>query len=90
MLSSSILFCRALDIRFSESLQTFPVASKAEQSIRCIDERTLVYFADNEPHVIEAYVENGEGIDRAGGFAIQVCGIREILLALCLRSSPRV
>ncbi|KAG6894480.1 hypothetical protein C0993_011406, partial [Termitomyces sp. T159_Od127] len=26
---------------------------------------------DNPRHVVEAYVENGEGLDRAGGFAIQ-------------------
>ena len=40
--------------------------------IRSIDERTLVYFADNPRHILEAYVESKEGIDRAGGFAIQV------------------
>ena len=40
--------------------------------VRSIDERTLVYFADNPRHIIEAYIESGEGIDRAGGFAIQV------------------
>lgn len=39
---------------------------------RSIDERTLVYFADNPKHIIDAYIESGEGIDRAGGFAIQV------------------
>lgn len=39
---------------------------------RSIDERSLVYFADNSKDLIEAYVESGEGIDRAGGFAIQV------------------
>lgn len=39
---------------------------------RSIDERTLVYFTDNPKHIIDAYVESGEGIDRAGGFAIQV------------------
>ena len=39
---------------------------------RSIDERTLVYFADNPRHILEAYIESGEGIDRAGGFAIQV------------------
>ena len=39
---------------------------------RSIDERSLVYFSDNPHHLLEAYVENGEGIDRAGGFAIQV------------------
>jgi predicted house-cleaning NTP pyrophosphatase (Maf/HAM1 superfamily) len=40
---------------------------------RSIDERSLVYFVDSPLHIIEAYVESGEGIDRAGGFAIQVC-----------------
>ncbi|CEQ41158.1 SPOSA6832_02836 [Sporobolomyces salmonicolor] len=32
---------------------------------------TKVHFADNSPEVLEAYVECGEGLDRAGGFAIQ-------------------
>ncbi|KAG6901957.1 hypothetical protein C0995_006186 [Termitomyces sp. Mi166 len=41
---------------------------------RFMDERTLVYFSDNPRHVVEAYVENGEGLDRAGGFAIQGLG----------------
>lgn len=39
---------------------------------REMDERTLVYFVDNPLRVLEAYVENGEGFDRAGGFAVQV------------------
>ena len=39
---------------------------------RSIEERTLVYFAENEEALLRAYVENGEGRDRAGGFAIQV------------------
>lgn len=39
---------------------------------RSIDERTTVYFADNPPHLLEAYADSGEGLDRAGGFAIQV------------------
>lgn len=39
---------------------------------REMDERTLVYFVDNSVEVLEAYVENGEGFDRAGGFAVQV------------------
>jgi len=45
-------------------------------NLRSIDERSLVYFADNERHTIDAYVECGEGIDRAGGFAIQVRRLR--------------
>lgn len=39
---------------------------------RSIEERTLVYFAENPRELLEAYVESGEGIDRAGGFAVQV------------------
>ena len=33
---------------------------------RSIDERTLVYFADNPRHILEADIESGEGIDRVG------------------------
>ena len=40
--------------------------------IRSIDERTLVYFADNPRHILEAYIESGEGIDHAGAFVPQV------------------
>ncbi|KAG6834167.1 hypothetical protein H0H93_011459 [Arthromyces matolae] len=52
----------------------YPVLTAPGYMIRSIDERTLVYFSDNPHHVVEAYVENGEGIDRAGGFAIQGLG----------------
>ena len=31
-----------------------------------------MYFADNPEHIISAYVDSEEGIDRAGGFAVQV------------------
>lgn len=44
---------------------------------RSIDERTLVYFADNSHELLEAYVESGEGIDRAGGFAVQVSSYQQ-------------
>jgi septum formation protein len=40
---------------------------------RSIEERTVVHFSDNPVHVLRAYADNGEGLDRAGGFAIQVC-----------------
>lgn len=33
-----------------------------------------MYFAENDRHVLEAYVGSGEGVDRAGGFAIQGLG----------------
>ena len=39
---------------------------------RSIDERTIVHFADSSIEKIRAYVESGEGLDRAGGFAAQV------------------
>ncbi|KAF8887523.1 inosine triphosphate pyrophosphatase-like protein [Infundibulicybe gibba] len=52
----------------------YPVITAPGYAIKSIDERTLVYFADNPRHIVEAYASNGEGIDRAGGFAIQVEG----------------
>ncbi|KAI0791223.1 Maf/Ham1 [Abortiporus biennis] len=52
----------------------YPVLEAPGYKIKSIEERTLVYFVDNPKHIIQAYVENGEGIDRAGGFAIQGLG----------------
>jgi septum formation protein len=49
----------------------YPVLTSPGYDIKSIDERSLVYFSDNSRSLIEAYVENGEGIDRAGGFAVQ-------------------
>ncbi|KAJ7503267.1 inosine triphosphate pyrophosphatase-like protein [Mycena galericulata] len=49
----------------------YPVLTSPGYMIRSIDERTLVYFADNPKEVIEAYIESGEGLSVAGGFAIQ-------------------
>jgi hypothetical protein len=37
-----------------------------------LEERSLVYFPDNAPSLLRAYVDSGEGLDRAGGFAVQV------------------
>lgn len=39
---------------------------------RSLCERTVVRFADNPYYLLKAYVDSNEGIDRAGGFAIQV------------------
>lgn len=39
-----------------------------------MEERTFVHFADNPVSLLEAYADSGEGIDRAGGFAIQGMG----------------
>ncbi|KAJ6543579.1 inosine triphosphate pyrophosphatase-like protein [Mycena vulgaris] len=49
----------------------YPVLTSPGYMIRSIDERSLVYFADNPLELIEAYVETGEGLSVAGGFAIQ-------------------
>jgi len=46
---------------------------------RSIDERTIVHFADSSIEKIRAYVDSGEGLDRAGGFAAQV-GISSLLV----------
>jgi len=39
-----------------------------------LEERSLVYFSDNALSLLKAYVDSGEGLDRAGGFAVQVRG----------------
>ena len=39
-----------------------------------MEERTLVHFAENPRALLEAYADSGEGVDRAGGFAIQGAG----------------
>jgi len=52
----------------------FPVIEAPGYKIQPMDDRTLVYFSDNPRHILEAYAESGEGIDRAGGFAAQGLG----------------
>ncbi|KAH9847823.1 Maf/Ham1 [Lenzites betulinus] len=52
----------------------FPVLEAPGYKIKSIEERTLVYFGQNEESLLAAYVESGEGADRAGGFAIQGLG----------------
>ncbi|OJT15086.1 N-acetylserotonin O-methyltransferase-like protein [Trametes pubescens] len=52
----------------------FPVLEAPGYKIKSIEERTLVYFAENDRRLLEAYVSSGEGADRAGGFAIQGLG----------------
>lgn len=52
----------------------FPVLTSPGYDIRSLEERSLVYFFDNPPSLLTAYVDSGEGLDRAGGFAIQGLG----------------
>jgi hypothetical protein len=52
---------------------------------RSLEERTLVYFSNNEPSLLKAYVDSGEGIDRAGGFAVQVESYRRLFVDVELK-----
>ncbi|KIO16730.1 hypothetical protein M407DRAFT_85682 [Tulasnella calospora MUT 4182] len=52
----------------------FPILTAPGYAIKSMDERSVVYFADNPVSLLEAYVDNGEGLDRAGGFAVQGLG----------------
>ncbi|KZT40005.1 Maf/Ham1 [Sistotremastrum suecicum HHB10207 ss-3] len=52
----------------------YPILTAPGYAIKSLDERTLVHFADNSRELLEAYADSGEGLDRAGGFAIQGLG----------------
>lgn len=49
----------------------YPVLTAPGYKIESIDERTIVHFADKSRATLQSYVDSGEGIDRAGGFAVQ-------------------
>lgn len=51
-----------------------PTLQQPGYQLRSLSERTKVHFASSPPEVLQAYVESGEGSDRAGGFAIQGLG----------------
>lgn len=59
-------------VLFPHFHSTIYPADPLYRTTRSIEERTLVYFADNPDHLLEAYADSAEGIDRAGGFAVQV------------------
>lgn len=48
-----------------------PILQAPGYQIRTVCEKTKVHFADMPADVLKAYVDCGEGLDRAGGFAIQ-------------------
>ncbi|EIM90763.1 Maf/Ham1 [Stereum hirsutum FP-91666 SS1] len=52
----------------------YPILTSPGYAMRSIEERTLVFFSDNPTYLLEAYADCGEGLDRAGGFAIQGLG----------------
>ncbi|KAL5525910.1 hypothetical protein ACEPAG_7248 [Sanghuangporus baumii] len=52
----------------------YPVLQAPGYQIKSLDERSIVHFSQNPAHVLEAYADSGEGLDRAGGFAVQGLG----------------
>ena len=59
-------------INFSRPLTNFVPITGTHSRGSSMDDRTLVTFSDNPASQLEAYADSGEGIDRAGGFAVQV------------------
>lgn len=48
-----------------------PILQAPGYDVHTVCERTRVFFAEVPGSVLQAYAECGEGLDRAGGFAIQ-------------------
>ncbi|KIJ13514.1 hypothetical protein PAXINDRAFT_170401, partial [Paxillus involutus ATCC 200175] len=49
----------------------YPILTAPGYAVKEMDEQSLVYLIGSPPHVLQAYVNNGEGFDRAGGFSVQ-------------------
>lgn len=56
----------------SQLTSVYPTVESPGFKLQSISVSTIVHFFDYPKNVIQAYIDNGEGIDRAGGFAIQV------------------
>ncbi|BEJ11275.1 hypothetical protein CspHIS471_0106970 [Cutaneotrichosporon sp. HIS471] len=72
---------RILDLMSSRSCEVvtgvcivYPTVEAPGFQLKSISCSTLVHFFENTREEIQAYVEHGEGHDRAGGFAIQGLG----------------
>ncbi|KAG9089649.1 hypothetical protein FRC07_012282 [Ceratobasidium sp. 392] len=52
----------------------YPILTAPGYAVKSLDDRTTLTFYDSPLPVLEAYVDSGEGIDRAGGFALQQRG----------------
>jgi len=57
----------------------YPILTAPGFQIKSLDERTIVQFSNNPDHLLKAYVDSREGLDRAGGFAVQ--GLGGLLIA---------
>lgn len=64
---------------FSNCFDKTPSFSFFAFSLSSLCERTKVHFAQNPAPILQAYVDSGEGLDRAGGFAIQVSFLKPSL-----------
>nr|XP_019012400.1 septum formation protein Maf [Kwoniella pini CBS 10737]OCF51181.1 septum formation protein Maf [Kwoniella pini CBS 10737] len=60
--------------RQCEVITVYPTIEAPGFKVQSISASTLVKFYDNSDETIKAYVNSEEGIDRAGGFAIQGLG----------------
>lgn len=61
----------------------YPTVESPGFKLQSISVSTIVHFFDYPKSVIKAYIDNGEGIDRAGGFAIQVSFLIPFLKLTC-------
>ncbi|CAE7170485.1 unnamed protein product [Rhizoctonia solani] len=52
----------------------YPILTAPGYAIKSMDDRCTVHFHDSSISNLEAYVDSEEGIDRAGGFALQERG----------------
>ncbi|QRV74947.1 N-acetylserotonin O-methyltransferase-like protein [Ceratobasidium sp. AG-Ba] len=52
----------------------YPILTAPGYAVKSMDDRTTLTFHDSPLPNLEAYVDSGEGIDRAGGFALQQRG----------------
>ncbi|KAG7575261.1 hypothetical protein FFLO_00425 [Filobasidium floriforme] len=52
----------------------YPTLGAPGYKLQSISVSTIAHFRENTDAELKAYVEHGEGIDRAGGFAIQGAG----------------
>ncbi|WVR04072.1 septum formation protein Maf [Kwoniella sp. DSM 27419] len=71
--SLSLMAGRSCEVITGVSI-VYPIIEAPGFKVQSISCSTLVQFYDNSDEVIRAYVESGEGIGRAGGFAIQGLG----------------
>jgi predicted house-cleaning NTP pyrophosphatase (Maf/HAM1 superfamily) len=53
----------------------YPILANPGYALRSLVSTTLLRFADSPVEVLKAYAATGEGLDKAGGFALQGQGM---------------